>query len=164
MRLGNSVTDALPRVVAVLVPCCSLYPVHVHPPPPFRFFPINQKCKPPPVAPARVSPYVVCAQVLSTWGRNLTRPIRHSIPWVHINTTDVVQPFGDSLDSLQCEWTGFMHTSEYGSSLATLACQHLSGYRSASMMFALASHAGPSIRLLALAYTTPPAVRYHAAA
>eukprot|EP00198_Chlamydomonas_reinhardtii_P004652 XP_001693988.1 predicted protein [Chlamydomonas reinhardtii] len=75
--------------------------------------------------------------VLSTWGRNLTRPIRHSIPWVHINTTDVVQPFGDSLDSLQCEWTGFMHTTclasppapaDTGRGLLAVELRHLLGW------------------------------------
>ncbi|PNH12951.1 hypothetical protein TSOC_000067 [Tetrabaena socialis] len=49
--------------------------------------------------------------VLNDWARNRTRPIQHAIPWVHINASDVVMPFGDSLEALQCEWTGFMHKS-----------------------------------------------------
>ncbi|KAG2433908.1 hypothetical protein HXX76_008260 [Chlamydomonas incerta] len=44
---------------------------------------------------------------LSAAGRNMSRPIRHSIPWLHLNTQFVVMPFGDSLDTLQCEWLGF---------------------------------------------------------
>ncbi|PNW76059.1 hypothetical protein CHLRE_12g549200v5 [Chlamydomonas reinhardtii] len=44
---------------------------------------------------------------LSDVGRNMSRPIRHSIPWLHLNTKFVVMPFGDSLDTLQCEWLGF---------------------------------------------------------
>ncbi|KAG2499569.1 hypothetical protein HYH03_002514 [Edaphochlamys debaryana] len=46
--------------------------------------------------------------VLYPWARQLPRPIVHTVPWTHINTTDQVAPFGDSLDSLQCEWTGFI--------------------------------------------------------
>ncbi|KAG2446518.1 hypothetical protein HYH02_008505 [Chlamydomonas schloesseri] len=45
--------------------------------------------------------------VLSPVGVNMSRPIRHSIPWLHLNTRYVVMPFGDSLDTLKCEWLGF---------------------------------------------------------
>ncbi|PNW74502.1 hypothetical protein CHLRE_12g493750v5 [Chlamydomonas reinhardtii] len=39
----------------------------------------------------------------------LQRPLKHSIPWPHINTGHVAMPFGDTLESLQCEWPGFGH-------------------------------------------------------
>ncbi|KAG2500462.1 hypothetical protein HYH03_002029 [Edaphochlamys debaryana] len=45
--------------------------------------------------------------VLNPEYRNLSKPFRHSIPWVHINTHYTVSPFGKSLDHLKCEWTGF---------------------------------------------------------
>ncbi|KAG2500466.1 hypothetical protein HYH03_002033 [Edaphochlamys debaryana] len=45
--------------------------------------------------------------VLNPEYRNLSKPLRHSIPWVHINTAHAVSPFGSSLEELQCEWTGF---------------------------------------------------------
>ncbi|KAG2500475.1 hypothetical protein HYH03_002041 [Edaphochlamys debaryana] len=47
--------------------------------------------------------------VLNPDYRNLSKPLRHSIPWLHINTVHAVSPFGSSLEELQCEWTGFAH-------------------------------------------------------
>ncbi|KXZ51702.1 hypothetical protein GPECTOR_11g151 [Gonium pectorale] len=35
------------------------------------------------------------------------KPITHSIPWTYLETFFQVQPFGDSLAELQCEWPGF---------------------------------------------------------
>ncbi|PNH03142.1 hypothetical protein TSOC_010841, partial [Tetrabaena socialis] len=39
--------------------------------------------------------------------RHLERPVRHTVPWIHLDTYYAVTPFGDSLDSLQCEWSAF---------------------------------------------------------
>ncbi|PNH03781.1 hypothetical protein TSOC_010135 [Tetrabaena socialis] len=45
---------------------------------------------------------------LSAEGRSrVQRPIKHSIPWWYLDTFFQVQPFGDSLAELQCEWVGF---------------------------------------------------------
>ncbi|KAG2436083.1 hypothetical protein HYH02_011594 [Chlamydomonas schloesseri] len=45
--------------------------------------------------------------VLMESGRNLTKPIRHEVPWLHINTRHMVQAFGQSVDQVKCDWTGF---------------------------------------------------------
>ncbi|PNW83165.1 hypothetical protein CHLRE_06g309550v5 [Chlamydomonas reinhardtii] len=45
--------------------------------------------------------------VLTESGRNLTKPIRHTVPWVHLNTRHMVQAFGQSVDQVKCDWTGF---------------------------------------------------------
>ncbi|GFR42576.1 hypothetical protein Agub_g3503, partial [Astrephomene gubernaculifera] len=43
--------------------------------------------------------------------RNTTqRPLQHSIPWSsYLDVNYQVQPFGDSLEQLKCEWPGFAH-------------------------------------------------------
>ncbi|KXZ51952.1 hypothetical protein GPECTOR_11g76 [Gonium pectorale] len=42
--------------------------------------------------------------------KSMPRPIQHRVPWSYLNTFFQVQPFGDSLKDLQCEWPGFGFT------------------------------------------------------
>ncbi|GLI59216.1 hypothetical protein VaNZ11_001055 [Volvox africanus] len=37
------------------------------------------------------------------------RPTEHAVPWSYLNTYYTVQPFGENLQGLQCEWAGFSH-------------------------------------------------------
>ncbi|KAG2431457.1 hypothetical protein HXX76_009472 [Chlamydomonas incerta] len=40
----------------------------------------------------------------------IQKPIKHSIPWsTYLDTTFQVVPFGETLDTLQCDWPGFTH-------------------------------------------------------
>ncbi|EFJ52693.1 hypothetical protein VOLCADRAFT_102669 [Volvox carteri f. nagariensis] len=39
-------------------------------------------------------------------GRRVTE---HTVPWSYLDTSYTVQPFGNSLEELKCEWAGFSH-------------------------------------------------------
>ncbi|GFR52381.1 hypothetical protein Agub_g14942 [Astrephomene gubernaculifera] len=54
-------------------------------------------------------PAVDCSSdwVLVNGSRGGPKPVRHTIPWLHLDTFYTVSPFGRSLNELKCEWSGF---------------------------------------------------------